>query len=347
MTFRIRINRPLVLVLLLLLSEAGSALNIDWNFDYDLNNFFADGSNARLSLEAAGDWFENNIHDSLLPITSNGLNSYDARFRHPSQLNGSGTDLTFETLNDINIAADTVMIVVGAVDLGQPFGSSTLAVAQPGFTSIPFQASQQYKDDSYSRGQGLSGIKDDVINAPNQQTANDFAMWGGIMSFDYDRNWHDDPYSLPTSGTADLFSVALHELAHVFGIGTSDVWDNQLVGNSFAGLHASTLFGGNVPTTSDGAHWANSGVGTSPIAAGFEAYGVTTGDFQETAFDPSIGLGKRKVLTELDVAGLKDVGWEVAPPANEAVPVPVPPIFLFMLALGMSVVTLSRAKFPR
>ena len=45
--------------------------------------------------------------------------------------------------------------------------------------------------------------------------------------------------------------------------------------------------------------------------------------------DPTLTSGRRKVFTDLDLAALKDVGWEVS-----AAPVPLPPaIVLFGSAL--------------
>ena len=49
--------------------------------------------------------------------------------------------------------------------------------------------------------------------------------------------------------------------------------------------------------------------------------------------DPSIGTGQRKYFTNLDLAALRDVGWQVSAPV--AVPLSDTLIFLFsgMLAL--------------
>jgi len=44
---------------------------------------------------------------------------------------------------------------------------------------------------------------------------------------------------------------------------------------------------------------------------------------QETAMDPTISYGARKVFTDLDMAALDDVGWDIA-----AVPLP-PALLLF------------------
>lgn len=45
-------------------------------------------------------------------------------------------------------------------------------------------------------------------------------------------------------------------------------------------------------------------------------YGTTTP--QETAMDPSVTLGTRKLFTELDVASLSDIGWSIIPEPSAA-----------------------------
>jgi hypothetical protein len=313
--------RPIVLSLVLALAAAptAQALTIEFNYDFDLGNFFAPGSLQRAALEEAGAWYENNLTDSLTAI-GNGPGQFDrytAKFSNPSQFNAGFTDLEFIEINNFSVAADTVRIFVGAVDLdlevGPNWGTGTLAVAAPGSVSV--NGSLAYQNAMLSRGQGASGVQADIFGL----NANDFALWGGWLSIDNDRTWYSDPYSLPTGGLPDLFSVLLHELGHVFGIGTSWSWLNQQndAQTRFEGPNAVASHGGSVPLTG-GAHWAN---GTQSLTTGdFIANGIEAGLLRETAFDPTLTLGTRKVLTELDVAGLRDVGWAIPVTA-----VPLPP----------------------
>ncbi len=150
----------------------------------------------------------------------------------------------------------------------------------------------------------------------------DFAPWGGVISFDRDSNWYFDPDTTtdePFSGF-DFYSVALHELGHVLGYGTAQSWSNQVSSSGFfTGASANALYGSDVPLADD-AHWQD---------------GLTSGGL-ETAMDPTIAPGVRKRFTPLDLAGLADIGWEVA-----AIPLPAP---LFLLAALMPLLFARRTR---
>lgn len=312
--------RPIALGLALSLAcaPAAQALNIEFNYEYDLSGFFAAGTLERTALEEAGAWYETNLTDSLTAIGDGpGLNdSYTAKFSNPSKFDPVTGQLESLQIDNFSIAADTVRIYVGAVGLeaGTGLNTNTLGVGAPG-TPDP-DGSLDYQNAMVSRGQGAGGKSLDIYGS----MANDFALWGGYLSIDNTgRNWHSDPYTLPTGGQPDLFSVLLHELGHVFGIGTSFSWFNQLntAQTRFLGPDSVASYGDDVPMQSGGAHWAN---GTTSLTLDFIANGVEAGLLKETAFDPSLLLGSRKVLTELDVAGLRDVGWTIPVTA-----VPLPP----------------------
>ena len=77
-----------------------------------------------------------------------------------------------------------------------------------------------------------------------------FAPWGGSITFDSDQNWH---FGSSTAGLdsneLDFYSVAVHELGHVLGIGTAPQWENQVSGGAFRGGNATSVYGGAVPVT--------------------------------------------------------------------------------------------------
>jgi hypothetical protein len=146
--------------------------------------------------------------------------------------------------------------------------------------------------------------------------ATGFAAWGGAITFDRDADtaWN---YSLagPVAGANDLYAVALHEIAHTLGFGTSTEWGNLASGSNFTGAAAAAAYGGAPPLQAPSvqnpmrSHWASpSGNPTlSPI------YG--TNIMQEAAMTPMLNTGARKHMTSLDVGALVDIGWETTPPA--------------------------------
>ena len=289
---------------LLALTISGTAqanIDIQFDFTYDTGSFFAHADRLA-ALNAAASVFETRFADTLSAITSSGSNSFDAVIFDPSNPGGANI-----TLQDTSIAADVLRVYVGATNLG----GSTLGRGGPG----GFQCSGigSFCTDASSRGEG------DVTGTD----AVDFALWGGAMSFNSTSSWH---FGLTTtgleSGEADFYSVALHELAHVLGFGTSDSFD-RYVTSSFSGPAAMAVHGGAVPMAND-AHWFD---GTLSVVNGVS---------QEAAMDPTIRFGTRKNFTDLDYAAMKDIGWEVTP-------VPEAQTWAMMLA-GLGLVGMVAAR---
>jgi hypothetical protein len=135
-----------------------------------------------------------------------------------------------------------------------------------------------------------------VFSDPSTRT--DFGAWGGVISFDTATSWNFSVGSGPAGSEFDFLSVAIHELAHLLGFGTADSWDNLVTGGEFTGATATALNGGSSPLT-------------NPAADHYAAGTMFGGD--EAAMTPSITIGTRKLFTELDFAGLDDIGWQVTP----------------------------------
>ncbi len=283
----------LSLILALLFAPPSSAaFDISFDYTYDANGFFNDTSKA--VLESAASYFESVIKDDLLAIDSNkdegGINNFTATFFNPSDPYGDNI-----TRSNFDVAADTVTIFVGGAQLG----SNTLGLG--GYGGYSVSGTSAFINNAITRGEttDTSGVQG--------ATATDFAPWGGSISFNSGADWYFDPDPSTDedfSGYYDFYSVALHELGHVLGIGTADSWDNKINGsNQFTGTNAVTAYGGNVPLSTNGGHWQKDTGSTLP--------GTST--TQEAAMDPDIAAGQRKRFTTLDNAGLEDIGWQVAP----------------------------------
>ena len=126
--------------------------------------------------------------------------------------------------------------------------------------------------------------------------------------------------------SGDLSEVALHEIAHVLGIGPSDSWD-ALVRDSVAGIpgpdahfvgpQATRAFdaaggasytGGKVPVDNDDfAHWRDSVLGLELMT-------------------PVVATGVRDPLSSITIRALEDMGYKVNAGLAQAFALPSPDI---------------------
>lgn len=290
-----------VLCGLLLSAAAARAITIQFDYSLDSGGFFTSNPTAKTDLEAAAQFFDAHLTDTLTAISPGGGNSWTADFFNPS----TGSSMSIANLS---ISQNEILVYVG----GENLGSGVLGEGGPGVGS-PTSGSQSFFDTVQARGQ--SGAL--------SSTPTDFGPWGGSVSFGTSVNWYFDSNPSTTeafsSSQADFYSVALHELGHVLGIGTADSWFTDVSGTNFIGSASETAFGAPVPLDSGGAHWADGTMST--------IYGTSTS--QEAAMSPALTDGTRKVFTSLDMAGLKDVGWTLAA-------VPEPPA-VWLAAMGLFV----------
>jgi hypothetical protein len=122
--------------------------------------------------------------------------------------------------------------------------------------------------------------------------------------------FHLDHTTPPASNRVDLYSVVLHEALHAIGVGASQSWRDNVTGSSWSGMEVRSLLGsGTNVVSSDGSHIAM-GVSRNMTPR------ITDGVLQQSVFTPLISTGTRFVLTELDLAILRDIGFTgaVVPP---------------------------------
>ena len=261
-----------------------SALSIVIDYRLDANNFF-DTQEKRDLFQQAANLYAARIIDDLSAITPSGSNSWQAALTHPAT--GQAT-----TISNLPVATDTIIVFAGGRDLED----DTLGIGGPGGYSANGSSSWLATVDR--RGQtGASG-----------SSPTDFGPWGGSITFDtVGTNWFFGSTTAGLDSTeADFLSVAVHELGHVLGFGTSNSFDRLVSNGKFTGPKAVAEYDGigNPPLFSDTSHWAND---------------VTDGS-QETAMDPAILLGTRKLFTNLDWAALDDLGWTLTSANPAAAP---------------------------
>lgn len=281
------------------------AITLQFDYSFDSSGFFT--APRRATLAAAGSYFSNLVTDTLSAITSSGVNQFTGRITDP------GT-LAQISLPGLSVPADTLIVYAGG---NATLGSTTLGFG--GFGGFQVSGTQAFLDNARTRGG----------TGPTSGTlASEFAPWGGMLVFNSSLNWYTDPdvTTLEPFSGHDFYSVALHELGHVLGLGVAASWFRLVSGGVFTGSAALAAHGGAVPLTAAGDHWAE---------------GVSSAG-QEAAMDPTLLVGSRKTFTPLDVAALDDIGWDVQlPPTPEPAPVaaqvPLPPLAVALLATLLAV----------
>ncbi|MEM9752052.1 MAG: matrixin family metalloprotease [Planctomycetota bacterium] len=288
-------------------ANPATGLTLSVNTTYDVNGFFDDPL-AAATLDAAAEFYSRVLTDTLDPIApgprpGGGVNSWELRLSNP----GTGEDPYdpftnpdgFRIINP-TIPADTVIIYAGAYDLSPLSAGTTLGIAGPGGWA----------------GSGNTAWFDTIRNRgePGFTTggANEFAPYGGRMSVTTDTNWNLDYRVAPEPNENDLYTVLLHEIGHILGIGTADSWFTRSINNEFRGNAARAVNDNQfVPLEPGAGHWApffeSSIYGTAGPTS------LTSPITQETAMDPDVLIGTRKLPTTLDLAGLDDTGWDLAP----------------------------------
>lgn len=262
------------------------ALKLVIDYTYDTNDFFnpnvnPQGAQARATLERAARNFEM-FTDHLPRIEEYGGNTWSAAFYHP----GTGEWGSYEP--GLIVPADTMIVYAGG---RSNLGSATLGQGGSGGFIVggPGEGYQEWYDLVAYRGQP----------GASQTPVTDIGPWGGSIAFNTTKKWNFDLDSAPASNDQnDFFSVALHELCHVLGFGSSAAWNVLLSGGLFQGQAAKDAYGGPVPLGGT-SHWFS------------DIEGETGGVAQEAAMTPSILQGTRKRLTDLDVAALDDIGWQM------------------------------------
>ncbi|MEM7468898.1 MAG: PEP-CTERM sorting domain-containing protein [Pseudomonadota bacterium] len=286
------------------------ALVVEFDYTYDTRGFFTDEISGapiverREALSHAASFFTG-FSDQLTGINaSDPGDSWSVRIGHPSF---GGANIT---LIDQVIAPNTIKVYVG----GSPSAPGVLGLATNG-AGLMTSGSTEFADTVINRGQGVT-VGNDAV---------DFAPWGGTIWFNANQNWHFgiDP-QMPGANQPDFLTTAIHEIAHILGFGEADSWFSQIENGFFLGTSSVASYGGPVPLDNFNAHWASGTLST------------VNGVLQDTLLDPSTPFGERQLFTELDLAGLTDIGWEIQP-------VPLPAAWILMM-LGLFPVAMTGRK---
>ena len=121
--------------------------------------------------------------------------------------------------------------------------------------------------------------------------------------------WHYDHTTAVAATKNDMYSVALHEILHSIGFGTAATWTGLHTGATWNGTNVTALNGGTaVGLSADQSHVIDS----------FTSTRISDGATQEVVMDPSLTVGSRKLLTQMDLAFLRDLGYATVPEPSAA-----------------------------
>ena len=256
-------------------AEPSVRVVIDYSLD---DNHFFDTQQKRDLLQQAADsvvrWFK----DELLAINPGSGDVWEAVFDNPA----TGRR---QAERNLTVRAGEVLLFAGGRDMTDALGRG----GPGGYNAV---GSSSWLERVARRGQGGGG--------PNGA---EFGPWGGAITFDTNpaSPWHFGTTTGGLGGENDFLSVATHEVAHLFGFGTSDAWRQFTSNGGFTGPRALSQYD-------------NAGATGVPLNGGEDHWAEGTRDGgQEVAMDPQITVGTRRLLTPLDFAALDDMGWAMPP----------------------------------
>ena len=250
--------------------------NIQFDYRFDAQGFFSDPLRKNTLEQAANIW-ESYIKDDFTAIPAG--ESLSVPITYLTNVSGTGYS-TGTTSQAVTLSQPIDDLLIFVYSLSLPSGSTTQGVGG-------------------SFGQWQVGSDRDI-----RYNGNNFEPWAGTIYFNSSSNFFFDQTSNTsndiTSNQSDFLTIALHEIGHVLGFGSSSAFKNQIVGQGFNGAASRSLYGGQaIPLAPDLSH-IKEGFALSPSS--------------EDLMDSSSLYGTRKLPSTLDTVILRDIGYQIAIP---------------------------------
>jgi hypothetical protein len=261
-----------------------------------------------------------NQNISLSDVASSSLKDLDGNVvQGSSDSDGEGYAYTFSTTNRSSVAENEYIIYVGAFE----FDSGTSAHAKGGWSSSGSSRNSAgaagtefntwggriYFDtgDDWYTGQnpGVNPVDDYGVQDPDKTPSSDISTdnWDWSTGSDSWKGFDLRSRDSSVSGQADLYAVGMHEIMHAMGATSGNIASFlDVQGGNANGSNVVAEFGGPVPLSSTGGHFAS-----NTQASVWDSDDIIS----ETLLDPSSTNGDRKYLTKLDAALLRDLGYDV------------------------------------
>lgn len=313
-------------------TEASIILSLDYTHD----TLIGTHATARAALEAAASDVSGAMSTWLTKISpgdnqiagTSGVTTATFNWRYTYSQPGTGSSIT---INTPDVAVDEIRIFVGVRNMS----GSTLGIGSPNGAGYSFTGSGFPSDwvaavaDAEMQVNTIHGRSGGPVMGSfsgNSTLGSATAIYDlaygfsyGSIAFDVDSDnngiqddfamlenyWHFDHTTPVMAGKNDFYSVAVHELLHTLGVGTAEAWHDLASGTTWSGVEAIALNGG-------------SGVGLittdGHIANNLMSRRLLDGVLQEVVMDSNIIEGTRKSLTWMDLAFLRDIGWETIIP---------------------------------
>ena len=322
-----------------------ASLVVDISHDVANGNFFGSNPLARAALDAAVSDINSTFDISLAPITSGittgsggGANvsaTWTWNYSNPStgateQYNGGVAEIPG---NDVIVYAGMNQLTGGTLGRGGPGGLTSNISAGGNFGGFQAAFDDAMNNSQMHRGGGpiirrttgaFLGASYSFDHAPSIgsiQFDNDSNNDGQIDSAAMlDQYWHFDHTTTVAAGKNDFYSVALHELLHSLGIGTSLSWDENVNGSDWIGSNVIAVHGTGLNL-----------IGGGHFRQNITSQRINDGTSQTPLLAPFLLTGTRSEMTELDVAAMNDIGWQ-----SQLTPVPEPSSLAAIAAMFMS-----------